>query len=83
MIPTMILFGLGFGRWWRSTLVVGTVGWAALLPAGDIVQSADEVGGAVALGFANTLAGIAVHQLVLRLVRNVRKARRGAAQHHA
>jgi len=79
MIPTMILFGLAFGRWWRSTLVVGTVGWAAVLLAGDIVQSAHEVAGAAAFGFGNTLAGVAVHQMALRLVRSVRDARVAAA----
>lgn len=73
MIPTMLLFGLVFGRWWRSTLVVGTIGWPALLLAGGILQSAGQIGGAAALGFANTLAGVLVHQLVLALVRKLRK----------
>jgi hypothetical protein len=83
MIPTMILFGLIFGRWWRSTLVVGTIGWAVLLMSEGIVQSAQEIAEAAALGFANTLVGVAVHQGVLRLVRNIRKSRSGPAQHHA
>jgi hypothetical protein len=83
MIPTMILFGLVFGRWWRSTLIVGTVGWPVLLLTGDILQSAQEVAGAAALGFANTLVGVSVHQLVLRVVRNERRARRAPARHRA
>lgn len=83
MIPTMILFGLVFGRWWRATLVVGTIGWAGLLMSEGIVQSAQEVAGAAALGFVNTLVGVAVHQGVLWLLRRVRTRRSGPAQHHA
>jgi hypothetical protein len=37
MIPTMILFGLVFGRWWRVTLVAAALGWPLLLVVIDVV----------------------------------------------
>lgn len=61
MIPTLILLGAAFGRWWKVTLVVGTLGWPIYLalPGGGEVTLL-----AVVLAFANTLAGVLLHQLV-------------------
>lgn len=75
MIPTVILFGLLCGRWWKSGLVAGTLGWPLFLLANDILHSPQEVLGALGLGFVNTFAGVAVHQLALSLVRTARKRR--------
>jgi hypothetical protein len=75
MIPTMILFGLVFGRWWRSAVAVGTIGWPVLLLTEGILDDPSQIAGAAALGFANTLVGVAVHQLALRFVRNLRRGR--------
>jgi uncharacterized YccA/Bax inhibitor family protein len=80
VIPTMILFGLVFGRWWKTTLVAGTLGWSLLLLAGGILHSLQEVAGAAALGLANTLVGVAIHQLFLRLVRALRRRRTSPAR---
>ena len=33
MIPTMLVVGLVFGRWWRVTIPVGTLVWVVLLVA--------------------------------------------------
>jgi hypothetical protein len=73
VIPTLILFGLVFGRWWKTSLAVGTLGWPLLLLAGDILHSPKEVAGAAALGLANTLVGVVIHQLFLRLIRALRR----------
>ena len=62
MIPTMILFGLVLGRWWKSAIAAGAVVWPAILVL-------------AALGAANTAAGVAVHQAALRLVRSIRRDR--------
>jgi hypothetical protein len=73
MIPTLILFGLLFGRWWRVTLLVGTVGWPLLLLASDVVGL--DLSGLVAaagLAFANTAVGVGAHQAVLFIVRRDR-----------
>lgn len=82
MIPTMILFGAVLGRWWRLTLVAGTIGWPVLLLLGNIAVTPQDLAVAAALGLANTLAGVAMHQAVLKLVRIVRGWRRPIVQPH-
>lgn len=74
MVPTMILFGLVLGRWWKSAIVAGAVVWAAVLLFAGII-AADDVLSAAVLGAANTAAGVAVHRVALSLVRWVRHGR--------
>ena len=70
MIPTMILFGLVAGRWWKTALVLGTVLWVALLYFdGTIV--AYQLPAAALFGLVNTAVGVAVHQGALTLVRRM------------
>lgn len=71
MIPTMIVFGLVFGRWWRTCLVVGALAWPLLLLLDDTIGAA-ELLPAAGLGLINTAVGVLVHQGALRLVRYVR-----------
>lgn len=71
MIPTMILFGLVLGRWWKSTLVAAAIVWP-LLASPALLQAGAGIGGfaaAALLGVANAAVGVAVHQSVLALVR--------------
>ncbi|MHB8187795.1 MAG: hypothetical protein ACYDDU_17345 [Dermatophilaceae bacterium] len=74
MIPTMILFGLVFGRWWKSAIAAGVVLWPAILVFAGVIGGADVLG-AAALGALNTTAGVAVHQVALWLVRSIRRDR--------
>lgn len=76
MIPTMILFGLLLGRWWKTALVVGTAAWPALLLADGVIGTPAGVVGAAGLALINTAVGIAVHQGVLALLRAARSHRR-------
>lgn len=77
MIPVMIVCGVLMGRWWRTALVLGAVGWpTAMLVTGAI--SAGQIPVAALLGLANTGVGVALHQAGLWLVRRLR---RGAATH--
>jgi hypothetical protein len=69
MIPTMIAFGLVTGRWWKTSLVTGTLVWPLLLVVSHVPLSPTELLGAAAFGLANTVVGVLVHQLVLRLIR--------------
>lgn len=73
MIPTMILFGLVLGRWWKSAIAAGAVVWLAILVLAGIIGGADVLG--AALGAANTAAGVAVYQAALWLVRSIRRDR--------
>jgi hypothetical protein len=74
MIPTLILFGLIFGRWWRSALIVGAVGWPVLLLATGTASADADLIGVAGLALANTGVGVAVHQGVLWGARRYRRA---------
>jgi hypothetical protein len=63
VIPTLILFGLIFGRWWHLCLVVATVGWPLLLVETDVMDAdARQLFGAAFLAAINTSVGVLVHQ---------------------
>ena len=61
----MIVFGLVFGRWWRTCLVASAIAWPALLVATDVLELGWALVGGVALGVLNAAAGVLVHQGVL------------------
>jgi hypothetical protein len=76
MIPTMILLGLVFGRWWRLSLVAAAVGWPALLVAGGVMDvDVPLLAEAAGLAVANTAVGVLVHQGVLLAARLCRRRR--------
>lgn len=72
MIPTLILFGLIFGRWPRSSILVGTFGWPLVLLADHTINAGVLLLGAAGYAFINTGVGVLVHQAVLRFVRRLR-----------
>ena len=76
MIPTMILFGVVFGRWWKSALVVAAIGWPVLLFTTRIFQDSSSplIGSVLAAAFlalANAAVGVGIHQLALYVLRHV------------
>jgi hypothetical protein len=74
VIPTLILFGLVVGRWWRSSLTVAAVGWPVMLIAtGVMTWEANQLLGAAGLAIVNTGVGVLIHQGILRLSRKVRR----------
>jgi hypothetical protein len=72
VIPTMILFGLLFGRWWKSALVAAALLWPALLWVDGVITTPGEIAGAAVLALLNSAVGVGVHQLVLGLIRLAR-----------
>lgn len=76
MIPTMILFGLVLGRWWRVTIAAAAVFWPVLLLVTGVAQQSGSLVstllGAALLAALNAAVGAAVHQLTLGLFRGVR-----------
>jgi hypothetical protein len=76
MIPTLILFGLVFGRWWRATLIAGAIGWPVLLLATGVVHPWTGLVGAAGLAIINTGVGVGIHQGVRRVVRRARHSAR-------
>ena len=76
MIPTLIILGLVFGHWWRTTLVVAAVGWPLLLIVTGVESGLDFALGAAALAMANAAVGILVYQALWLLVRGLTSAGR-------
>ncbi|WP_073265972.1 hypothetical protein [Cryptosporangium aurantiacum] len=74
MIPTLILLGLVFGRWWRSSLMAAAVGWPVVLVATDVMSIEVGLLGASALATMNAAVGVVVHQMILRMTRQLRPA---------
>jgi hypothetical protein len=68
MIPTMILFGLVLGRWWKVTVPLAAVTWPLLLVMSDVDLDRSEVAAAAILGVANAAVGAALYLAVAALV---------------
>ena len=79
MIPTMMVFGLVLGRWWKSALIAAAIFWPVLLVVTRVLPSGSDVGPflvdvllASGLAAANAAVGVGIHQLVLYVFRRVR-----------
>jgi hypothetical protein len=79
MIPTMIVFGLVFGHWWKSTLAAAAVLWPALLLSAGVIGLDSQVLGAALLGLANAGVGVGIHQGIAGVVRRLRPQRSGGS----
>ena len=79
MIPTMMVFGLVLGRWWRFALISAAVAWPLLLWADGVFsdlgrtwwQSLGLLVSAALLAAVNAGVSVAVHQGALYLIRGV------------
>lgn len=69
MIPTLIVLGLVFGRWWRLLLPGVAVGWPVVLILSGAMGFERELLGAIALALANAIVGVVIHQAASWLVR--------------
>lgn len=67
MIPTLLLVGLVFGRWWRVTVPMATVAWVVLLLAGGYGSGLSFAAGAGAFALANLVLGVLVFQAIALL----------------
>jgi hypothetical protein len=69
VIPTLILVGLIFGRWWRIVIPLAAVGWAVLLIVTGVDSGFVFALGAAAIAIPNVAFGVLVHQALWLLVR--------------
>ena len=74
MIPTLVLLGVIFGRWWQPVLATAAVGWPLLLVATNVIDVAESgiLVGAALLAVANASVGVLAHQACLRVYRRLR-----------
>ena len=68
MIPTMILFGLVLGRWWKVTVPLAALTWPLLLFMSDSDLDRSEMATAAILGLANAAVGAALFLAAVVLV---------------
>jgi hypothetical protein len=74
MIPTLILVGLIFGRWWQIAIPLAAVGWAVLLIVTGVDSGFVFALGAAAIAMPNVALGVLVHRALWQLVRRVAAA---------
>jgi hypothetical protein len=82
VITPLIAFGLLFGRWWRTTLVVAVVGWPAILALDGVVVTPIAAFASGLAALVNAGIGVAVHRTVLHLTRSVRASLGGSDGRH-
>jgi hypothetical protein len=74
VIPTLILVGAVFGRWWRVTLLVSAVGWPVLLVVTGAMSPGPALAGAAGLAVLNAGAGVLLYEGIRRASRKLRHA---------
>jgi hypothetical protein len=74
VIPTLILIGAVFGRWWRVTLLVSAVGWPVLLVVTGAMGIGPALAGVAGLAVLNARAGVLLHQGIRHGGRKLRRA---------
>lgn len=72
MIPTMLLVGLVFGRWWWATIPLGTIAWVVATIVTGAVSTLSGAMGAAAFGAANVVVGVLLYQVSAFFVRRLR-----------
>ena len=77
MIPTMLLVGLVFGRWWRLVIPLGTLTWVVLLIVTGTGSGLSFALAAAAFGAANVIVGVLAYQVIAWLAHAI--ARLGRA----
>jgi hypothetical protein len=79
VIPTVILVGLLFGRWWKITVPAAVLGWPTLLIASGVDSGFRFALAAGLLAAANVVLGVLAHQAVRLIVRRVAASARHVA----
>jgi hypothetical protein len=72
VIPSLIVFGLLFGRWWRAALGAAALGWPAVLVYANVIGLEWTLVAAAGFAVANTAVGVLMHQAVRLIIRRAR-----------
>jgi hypothetical protein len=79
VIPTILLVGLLFGRWWKIAVPLAVVGWPTLLIATGVESGSGFAINAGALAAANVVVGVLAYQAMRVIVRRLAAVARHAA----
>jgi hypothetical protein len=71
VIPTLLLAGLAFGRWWKIAIPVAVIGWPILLVATGVDSGWRFVVAAGLLAAANVIAGALTYHAVRLIARGI------------
>lgn len=72
----MILAGLVFGHWWKTTLIVAAVSWPIVLVVAGVDIEPALLPFAALLGAANAAVGILIHKALWFVARGATSAAR-------
>jgi hypothetical protein len=78
VIPTLLLVGLLFGRWWRWVIPLGVLGWVLALMFTDVGSGLRFALSAGSFAVANLAVGVLVNQGVRASFRSLAASRGGA-----
>jgi hypothetical protein len=78
VIPTLLLVGLVFGRWWRVVIPAAAIGWAVLLVVAGVDSGPSFAVAAALLGAINVAVGAVVFQAARLPFRNLLSHRQDA-----
>jgi hypothetical protein len=71
VIPTVLLVGLIFGRWWKITIPAAVLAWPALLIATGIGSGVRFAFDAALFAAGNIVAGVITYQAIRLIARRV------------
>ena len=78
LVPSLILFGMLFGHWWRSVIPTATVGWPLLLVATGTTTFGTGLLIGAGLAFLNTSVGVVINRGVVWMGRRVQRRSRSS-----
>jgi hypothetical protein len=82
MVPTLLIVGFLFGRWWRLVAPVAILGWPAWLIAVGVGSGPGFALGATVVAAFNVTVGVLAYHILRTLARHITAAARRATSHH-
>lgn len=81
MIPTVLLVGLVFGRWWRIAIPVAVLGWPVLLITTGVGSGLRFAAAAGLLAAANVVVGVLAYQAIRLISRGIAQSATRVTSH--
>jgi hypothetical protein len=82
MVPTLLIVGFVFGRWWRLAAPIAILGWPVWLIVAGVGSGPAFALGATVVAVFNVAVGVLAYHLLRKLARHLSAAARRATTHH-